>query len=293
LVRGVYHLRLDVEQALPVSRFVIFQIGADTYSYTGERRMALGNETGLVREWKTQWGGDRYATDSMECTGKIPWISLHDAVSRAESPDGGAWANRGVVIREWKARLGGKPASPWIAERGIGARGALSSTADLILPPEIRQLEPGDYVEATVEHLIIPQFAKDYYGPNEPLRTALQQHENRWEMVHREATENDRTVEVRKGTLLDHYPAITVKTEEGQAELSVSGGLGHVPFTFTGLSSPEQAVLRADGVAIDQHVHGNDYWQTDYDPQTRTWSQTFTVALPPGKPHTLQFAGPP
>jgi hypothetical protein len=44
LVRGVYRLRLDVTRATDFSRFVIFQIGADTYSYTGERKMALGNE---------------------------------------------------------------------------------------------------------------------------------------------------------------------------------------------------------------------------------------------------------
>jgi hypothetical protein len=24
-------------------------------------------------------------------------------------------------------------------------------------------------------------------------------------------------------------------------------------------------------------VHGGDFWQTDYDPATQTWSQTFTV----------------
>jgi hypothetical protein len=38
----------------------------------------------------------------VECAGRVPWISLHDAVSRASRKDGkaiGAWANRGIVIR--------------------------------------------------------------------------------------------------------------------------------------------------------------------------------------------------
>ena len=35
IVRGVYQLRMDVNEATDFSRFVIFQIGADTYSYSG------------------------------------------------------------------------------------------------------------------------------------------------------------------------------------------------------------------------------------------------------------------
>jgi hypothetical protein len=124
---------------------VIFQIGADTYSYTGERRMALGNEAGLLREWDTQWGGESYRTEPVECTGRVPWVSLHDAVPRRAADDRGSWANRGVVIRCWNARLGGKQAAPWIAERGVRARGADTSTLDVVPPPGLTRLEPGDF----------------------------------------------------------------------------------------------------------------------------------------------------
>jgi hypothetical protein len=60
IVRGVYSVRMDVKQPVDFSRLVFFQIGADSYSYTGERQMAVGDVTGLVREWATQWGGDEY-----------------------------------------------------------------------------------------------------------------------------------------------------------------------------------------------------------------------------------------
>jgi len=218
IVRGVYRLRLDVDQATNFSRFVIFQAGADTYSYTSERRMAQGNETGLVREWNTQWGGDTYRTAPVECAGRIPWISLHDAVARTEKDVQGAWANRGIVIREWNASLGGKPASPWMAERGIGARGTPSSTVDIVPPPGVTRLEPGDFVEATFEHIIVPQFAKDYYGPNEALRTALQEHQNSWPMIQREAVGNERRVDVSVGKLTALHPAVTIATSNNQAE---------------------------------------------------------------------------
>ena len=108
LVRATYRLRLDVEKETAFSRFVIFQLGADTYSYTGERKMAWGNEGGLVREWSTRWGGDTDRTAPVEATGRMPWVSLHEAVARREKSEAGAWANRGLVIREWRARLGGK-----------------------------------------------------------------------------------------------------------------------------------------------------------------------------------------
>ena len=202
IVRGTYRLRLDVEKPVDFSRFVIFQIGADTYSYTGERKMAVGNETGLVREWPAQWGGDTYRTDPLECLGRVPWISLHDAVSRAKKEAAargrqgapGAWANRGIVIRSWQAQLGGKPAAPWFAEHGVKARGEDTSTAEILPPTGVTRLEPGDFVEATIEHLVVPQYAGDYYGPSEALRAALGQWENTWRMIHREAIGNDRRV---------------------------------------------------------------------------------------------------
>ena len=62
MARCIYRLRMDVKQPIDYSRFVILQIGADTYGYTRERQMAVGNEAGLVREWRTTWGGNCYRT---------------------------------------------------------------------------------------------------------------------------------------------------------------------------------------------------------------------------------------
>jgi hypothetical protein len=289
VVRGIYRLRMDVKEALDFSRFVIFQIGADTYSYTGERKMAFGNETGVLREWDTQWGGDRYRTDPIECTGRVPWVSLHDAVSRATKQQAGDWANRGVIIRAWDARLGGRKAAPWVAERGVKARGNDTSTIDLIPPPGVTRLEPGDFVEATIEHIIVPQFAEDYYGPNKSLRAALAKWANTWHMIHREATSNDRRVEVTTGTLEGRYPAVRIQTATDHAELTIADGLGYVPVTFAGLTSHAGYTLLLDGQPVDQSVHGNDFWQTDYDPTQRRWEITYNVPLDDDRPHKLTF----
>jgi hypothetical protein len=277
IVRGTYRLRMDVKRAFEFSRFVIFQLGADTYSYTGERKMALGNETGLIREWDSQWGGDMYRMQPMECAGRIPWISLHEAVPRGAPDQQGAWANRGVVIRSWEARLGGRAAGPWMAERGVNARGVDTSTVDLVPPPGVTRLVPGDFVEAIIEYIVMPQFAKDYYGPNGALRAALRESGNTWKMIHREAVGNHRRVEMKTGELEGLYPSVQVRAVNDQTEFTLAGGLGYVPVTFSGLSTHAGHALYVNGQTGDQSVHGNDFWQTDYDPVSGTWEVTFNI----------------
>ncbi len=288
IVRGTYHLRLGVKKAMNFSRLVIFQIGADTYSYAKERKMALGNETGLLSEWNTQWGGNVYRTAPLEAKGRMPWVSLHEAVTHAPD-EKGAYANRGIVIRNWSARLGGKKAAPWIAEHGITNNGEDNSTLDLVPPPGVTRLEPGDFIDATIEHLIMPQFAADYYGPNAALRAALKQDQNTWRMIQREAIGNDRRVNVEIGKLGGRYPAVKIGAAKDVAELTLRGGLGYVPMTFTGLTSPRGHQLLFDGQPVDQSVHGNDFWQTDFDVATQSWSLTYNLPISDNKSHTIQL----
>ncbi len=279
---------MDVNEATDFSRFVIFQIGADTYSYTREKKMAVGNESGLIKEWNSQWGGDAYRTQPWQASGRIPWASLHETV-RPENKQPSGWANRGIVIRQWKARLGGKPASPWIAERGVDRGSNDSSTLDVLPPPGLARLEKGDFVEATIEHIVMPQYADDYYGPNEALRDALMQNENTWRMIAREAVGNDRRVEMIEGTVQHVYPDIRVGTDGDRATFKLTGGLAYVPVTFTGLRSHQGYVLTINGQALDQSIHGKDFWQTDYDPVTQRWSQTYNIPVVGDQVHTVHF----
>lgn len=288
LVRGVYRLRLDVTKATDFSRFVLFQIGADTYNSTTERKMAIGDETGMIKEWNTQWGGDTYRTAPMECTGHMPWVSMHEGVAR-DKPEDGANANRGVIIRAWKARLGGKDAAPWIAERGLTRHRLDTSTLDLVPPPGITRLEPGDFIEATIEHVILPQFAKDYYGPNKAQRTALTKDENTWRMIHREAAGNERRVEMKTGQLQRTFPAITICTIDDAAEFTLIGGLGYVPVTFGGLSRQDGFTLLINDQPLNQAVHGKDFWQTDYDATSGTWTRTYNVPVDDVETHVLRL----
>lgn len=290
LVRATYRLRLDVTEAFPFSRFVLFQIGADTYNKSHEQKHAFGNEDGLIAERTSSPGGNAYKTGITPLPGEIPWISMQDgAPPDRREEEQGAWANRGLVIRSWKAVLGGKPAGPCFAEHGTGSGTAASSTIDLVPPGDVTSLLPGDFVEATIEYLVIPQSSKDYLGPDTTLLEALEKHGNTWKMVHREASGNHRVVEVPKGTLIRRYPDIRVELRRGKADFTVAGGHGYVPLTFTGLRRHAGYDLSVDGAPLDQSVHGGDFWQTDYDPARGTWSQTFNLPLRSGEVHRIQF----
>ena len=141
---------------------------------------------------------------------------------------------------------------------------------------------PGDFVEAQLEYIILPAVARDYYGPDEGFRTALIAGANTWRPVHREAAMGaGLMVKVETGQRKRHFP-----TEGGRgsrpAEFSLSGGLGYLPVTISGLRSWRNPIFQlfgADGQwrTIDLSAKGNDYWQTDYDTATGTWAFTYTV----------------
>ncbi|MBL7039313.1 MAG: hypothetical protein ISR77_11835, partial [Pirellulaceae bacterium] len=146
----------------------------------------------------------------------------------------------------------------------------------------IDRLEAGDYVEAVVEHVVVPQFADDYYGPNENLRAALKTGQDTWQMIHRDALGNDLAVDVVKGELLRNRPTM-IRAERNHAEFAITGGLGYVPITISGLTDYRQPLLEVKEddtwLPVDQAVHGNDYWQTDYDAQTTTWQITYSIPM--------------
>ena len=223
----------------------------------------------------------------MECTGRHPWVSLHEAVPAQEQRTG-AWANRGIVIRSWKARLGGKRIA--LDGRTRPHRSIQPfSTLDILPPPGVTRLEPGDFVEATIEHIVMPQFAEDYYGPSNPLREALKSDADTWRMIFREAKQNDRNVDVNRGSLNRLYPDVRVSVENDVAEFALSGGNGYVPVTFTGLSSHSGYRMEIDGRVVDQSVHGNDFWQTDFDSQSDRWSQTYNVLITDAEIHRIRL----
>ncbi len=295
--RAYHRLRYDVLRPTPFRRLAFYQLGADHYNDHQFVRLARGHDGGLVEEWEPPRGGRRYSRTGIPCEGRDPWFSLHGALSGDKK--GGAWADRALVVRKWLARLGGRDnPTPFAAVFGT-ENGIPSASIELVPPPGLTALEPGDFVEAEVELVIFPTAAEDYYGPNTALARALQNGGDTWRMAHREAAGNALKVEAAQGRIVRATAPIEVAVDEqGQAEVAVTGGLGYVPLTFSGLKGYSGKELwRDDGDGraarrVDQSVHGRDFWQAGFNPSSRTWSLTFNVPLdtPDDRPHTVQFS---
>ena len=68
---------------------------------------------------------------------------------------------------------------------------------------------------------------------------------------------------------------------------------GYIPIMFKGLTPPRDHQLLFGGQPMNQSVHGNDFWQTDFDAATKSWSLTYNLPITDNKPHTIQLTETP
>jgi hypothetical protein len=280
--RAIHRLRYVVLKPTEFSRLAFYQVGADHYNGLAFEKVAWGNAAGLQAQWTPKRGGEGYVGEPVELKGDAPWFSEHGLLGIDASK--GASACRGLIVRSWHARLGGRDVpSPWIALHGANDGNIPSVITELVPPPDVKRLMPGDFVEATAELAILPQHAEDYYGPNENLRAALSAGADSWQPVLREARGNQLRAIAKHGSILNNYPLLVKADKNGRAQVDASGGMGYMPVTFCGLTDYHgyDCVLSTNGEkrTINQAVSGNDFWQTDYDAAARTWSLTYNICL--------------
>ena len=225
-------------------------------------------------------------------------------------------AAKALVIRSYKATFGGKPVTrPSISLAVHSTKPDGKSDLDLLLTPPagVENYQPGDQLEMDLEWITVPHTAEDYYGPNEALRQHLAEAPRSWKTVHREAAGNNLAVNATGGTVTSNYPVI-VQVEDPLAPLQplwkflhqklgattsdqppawlrsrfprrvvldITGGVAQVPVRFEGLKTPLGFKLHeeVDGKPVEftQAVHGNDYWQADFDPVSKTYLLTFNL----------------
>ena len=293
-LRTFFHLRYDVRRPMQWQRLAFFQLGSDFYNDDPSRRVAIGDANGLGEEWEPKRAKDVYDRSAVPMTGAQPWLSIHGLGGETLHP-GSAAASRGLIVRAWRAVLGGKPApqphaSFFCTEWG---NGDYRTVVELAPPPGIKELLPGDFVEADLELIVFPATAAAYYGPDKVFQEALVHDADTWRLVQREAAGNASKTQARRGRVLNAYPLVVAVDARQHAEVTFQGGLGYVPVTFTGLASPDGYALFVDDQRLNQSVHGNDFWQTDYDPATQRWQQTFNIAFSTSPPHRVRLESKP
>nr|WP_271560244.1 hypothetical protein [Algibacter sp.] len=286
ITRGIYKIKLKVLKDTEFKDFSIIELASSRYHHVKSKNLAWGNETGVKKKWESTVGGTpRYITEKIPAEGKYIWFSFNDSKYTSKQLERFKLAERGFIIRDWKAKINGNEnILPWFSEYNTagGNYGDQSSIIKITPPKGCNSFIAGDYIEATVELILIPSHADDYYGSNKNLTTALKNNPLSWEMIYREAAGNDIDVKVSKGKLLDNYP-IKIETNNGKAELTVNGGLGYVPLTFTNVPDYKNPELfrkeNGEWKKVNQKVHGNDFWQTEYNATNDTWDISFNINL--------------
>jgi hypothetical protein len=282
LNRAYHHLRYDILKPTPFRRLAFYQLGSDRYHWHQYGRLARGNAAGLIEEYDPGRGGRAYRRAGIPCPGTAPWFSLHDAIAAdGGKPVQGGWATRGLVVRSWKARLGGRDVPPHASIFGTEAGRVPSANLELSPPPELKELQPGDFVEADLELLVLPMAADDYYGPNTKLKASLVTTANTWREVHRQAAGNDLQIKVQHGRLTHPYPPVIQADRRDRADFEITGGLGYLPVTISGLDHSDGWILtlrdteQSPGARLETRSVG----QAIYVPEAATWRVTFNVPM--------------
>jgi hypothetical protein len=260
-------------------------------------QIAYGNKAGLLSEQTVPANLkplDLFI-DRVTLPGAGPWWVAFPGARHTNKRDWGT-GSRALVIRSYKATMRGRVyTNPTISMpvHNVQKDGSgLDLDLLIVAPKGVTEFTPGDTVEFDAEWITLPRVADDYYGPNENFRKHLAEHPASWQTTYREALGNDLPVTVRGGQLLKRYP-IVIKAESSVVEVTLKGGVGFVPMRFEGLESINDfALIEVVGgkeVKFDQAVHGNDFWQTDYDPAGKRWGLTFNVPAHDSGSRTLRL----
>lgn len=274
--RGLHRIRVSAKKDAPFQRLVFYQQAGDSYHYNQGDTLAWGNAEKVepIRQWTASGNPGEIVGKPIELTGKSPWASI----TNAPTEKGYLAANHGFIIRSWSARIGGKSGvPPFLQERRV-APGV--SVLELVPPPEVNALKAGDFVEADIVRVYIPRSAEAYAGPDGNFRQALARHDNSPLMIAREAIANRPQVRATLGEIVRELP-LEIRTRDNRAGFVIRGGVGVFPVTFSGLDTYRAPLLEektADGwKPVNQSVHGKDFWQCDFRPETGRWDITFTV----------------
>lgn len=256
----------------------LFKLGR-TYHYHSPH-IAYGNAEGLLaqEDAPNTLKAKDLVLDQVTLTGPAPhWVAYPGAThTKGDKPNG----YRALIIRKYQVVVGDKTYTQPILSAPVYQ--ANPTNLDIELLPPVSEFGPGDRIELDLELITLPRQVEDYYGPNEAFRQHLAENPSSWKTTYREAIGNDLDVHVSGGKAIQTYPLV-IQVEQPEVTVTIDGGVGAVPLQFKGLTSSSglrlYQVINGERFAFDQSVHGNDYWQTDYDPVTSSFSMAFNLPL--------------
>lgn len=208
-------------------------------------------------------------------------------------PQYGVPSNRMLNVLSYNATLNGNtytnPAfSIRLDNSSFGSNGLNCTSLELSPQAEVGDtIKAGSVVEGTVEFIPLPvhkgEGENGYYGDNQAMLALSDADFSSYKLAMLFVQGDRLSATATVGTIVRDYP-LQVACDTGQtaAELTVTGGMGYVPISFTGLSSYSGNRLYKKNHSnqwelVDQSVHGNDYWQCILDPASGTYAITFNL----------------
>lgn len=259
----------------------LFKLGRTSHYATPQ--IAYGNIDGCIEELAvpTTLKKDQLFLDNVKLTGSSPWwVALPGAIHTSGRDWGTGY--RALIIRSYETVVGGKTYTNPTISAPVFAANPTNLEIELLPPAGVSKFSKGDSIELDLELITLPRVADDYYGPNEAFRKHLTKNPSSWKTTYREVIGNDLKVKVSGGSKLQNYPLV-IRAEKPEVTVTIEGGIGAVPIRFEGLKSTKgyslYRVVNAKRVKFDQSVHGNDFWQTDYDPKTDSYKMSFNLPL--------------
>ena len=283
-VRTFQRIRYSFDKNTRIDQGWLFKVGGHGAKATP--RIAYGNKAGLIAEQAVPLNLKKghLMLDALTLSGEGPWWATFPGgeSARDRKPAGGS---RALIIRSYQSVIGGKTNNaPTVSMPVTQVHKDGRACVDLVVVPPAgtSEFKAGDRVDMDVEWVNVHRVADDYYGPNEVYRKHLQENPRSWKTIYREAVGNDLDVTVQGGELIERYP-IVIRAQQPEVRVDIKGGVGLVPIQFKGLPSVRGVKLsqQIDGqwVELDQSVHGNDFWQTQFDPLKKAYTITFNLPL--------------
>ena len=255
-----------------------YTMGGGRYIFTP--KVVFGNSDGVLEDIDVEDDMSRstYFLRRKELSGEGPWFcGFPNQGQHEQRTSGDGW--RALIIRGFSSIHNGKrydnPSISLFAESN-----GKNLSLRLSPPLEIEKFDTGDEVKFDVELITLPLRADDYYGPNDAFRSHLlsQSPIISWKTIHRELTKNLKVTIISGGTITNNYPLIIVVDRTRDLQFTIEQGVGAVPIRFDNVESVH-CDLYCNDVKFKPEVHGNDFWQTEYDPTTHSFSHSFNVLL--------------
>lgn len=287
-LRTYFHIRLDVKKKLPVEQLAVFELGTVYYNSGHSKAVFWGQGSGKNGETVVPLEAP-VELSSFQNEEQPAWIVMQSGSKDPKARNG--FGTRGLIIRGWEARLGGKEnAKPWLQAFAAGKQKD-ELRAALVANPEVKELLPGDFVDCYLEVVVIPPVADAYYGPDLAFQQRLATRQNEWTEVAYEAVNNRPSVSIGGKNLT--WP-LRVSADGQMQEFTLSGGAGLVPLEIIGLpvygwnieeKTPE------GWVALGSKFPEEGTKQVAFCLKERTWSALFNLRSAPtnGGSHSRVF----